>query len=221
MKFPPKLIILVKQKSKEFVLIHRSAREDDFDPEGKLNFDNNPIFRTSQFSQAEINEISESLNISSGDYYLKGKESYDFFDRKQMAESFYKESIKSTSSEESLSTKWSSYGAGGDGSELKIKGKEVTKTSGYWKVSWWGREGNEIYCKKCAIKQDRRDQVVLIVFYLLPLTFLLAYGIYLLLIDSPPVGKITILVSVIATGTWLICLFNEFFTTRKGPKKKK
>jgi len=44
------------------------------------------------------------------------------------------------------------------------EGKEVAKTTGFWKVNGWGRWGNEIFCKKCAKKQDKKDWAFLIVF---------------------------------------------------------
>jgi len=51
--------------NQETVLIHQSARLDDYDQRtGRLNFDGNPIFRASRFSAEEIAEINQALNIS-------------------------------------------------------------------------------------------------------------------------------------------------------------
>ncbi|CAG8684183.1 5398_t:CDS:2, partial [Ambispora leptoticha] len=57
-------------KKQEFVLIHRNARENDFDPEGNLNLSNNPIYRANRFNRAEIDEINKFLNINSQQNYL-------------------------------------------------------------------------------------------------------------------------------------------------------
>jgi len=47
------------------VLIHRSARLDDYDQRtGKLNFDGNSIYRANRFSTEEQTEINQALNIS-------------------------------------------------------------------------------------------------------------------------------------------------------------
>jgi hypothetical protein len=48
----------------EKVLIHQNARLDDYNQEGKLNFDGNPIYRDNMFSLEEIKEINQVLNIS-------------------------------------------------------------------------------------------------------------------------------------------------------------
>ena len=62
-------------KKQESVLIHRSARGDGFDPEGKLDFTNNPIYRASRFNEEEIKEINRTLNISSD--FLGSERSYE------------------------------------------------------------------------------------------------------------------------------------------------
>jgi len=47
------------------VLIHQSARLDDYDQRtGKLNLANNPIYQASRFNAQEIAEIQQALNIS-------------------------------------------------------------------------------------------------------------------------------------------------------------
>jgi len=60
------------------VLIHRSARLDDYDQQGKLNFNENPIYRADKFSSQEIAEINQALNISqtstSTQYYQKNQQ---------------------------------------------------------------------------------------------------------------------------------------------------
>ena len=45
------------------------------------------------------------------------------------------------------------------------KGEEVAKTSGYWKVRGWGRWGNEIYCKRCAVRQHKQDLIFMVCFF--------------------------------------------------------
>ena len=47
------------------MLIHRSARLDDYDQRtGKLNFERNTIYRANRFSAGEQAEINQALNIS-------------------------------------------------------------------------------------------------------------------------------------------------------------
>jgi hypothetical protein len=46
------------------VLIHQSARLDDYDQQGKLNFNGNPIYRADKFNSQEITGINQALNIS-------------------------------------------------------------------------------------------------------------------------------------------------------------
>jgi hypothetical protein len=47
------------------VLIHQSARLDDYDQRtGKLNLANNLIYQASRFNPQEIAEIQQALNIS-------------------------------------------------------------------------------------------------------------------------------------------------------------
>lgn len=49
----------------ERVLVHQNARLNDYDQRtGKLNFDENPIYRSNRFSPEEIKEINQALNIS-------------------------------------------------------------------------------------------------------------------------------------------------------------
>jgi len=54
-------------KKKEFVLYCRHARFNDYDQEGKLNFNNNPIYRWETFNSRERFEVKKAKNIS-GDY---------------------------------------------------------------------------------------------------------------------------------------------------------
>jgi len=49
------------------VLIHRNARLNDYNHEGKLNFNNNPIYRWENFNAHQRFEIKQAKNIS-GDY---------------------------------------------------------------------------------------------------------------------------------------------------------
>ena len=51
----------------EIVLIHRNARLNDYNHEGKLNFNNNPIYRWENFNAHQRFEIKQAKNIS-GDY---------------------------------------------------------------------------------------------------------------------------------------------------------
>lgn len=48
----------------EIVLIHKSAQLDDYDQQGKLNFNGNPIYRADRFNQAELAEVNQVLGIS-------------------------------------------------------------------------------------------------------------------------------------------------------------
>ncbi|WNE40575.1 MAG: hypothetical protein mread185_000032 [Mycoplasmataceae bacterium] len=59
------------------------------------------------------------------------------------------------------------------------EGQEVAKTTGYWKVNGWGRWGNEIFCKECAIKQDKQDLIFMICFFgsflIFPIIWMILY----------------------------------------------
>src|ERR1043165_586605 len=58
-------IILDLSKSQgEKVLVHRNSRLDDYDQEGKLNLEGNPIYLAERFSGDEVAEINQVLNIS-------------------------------------------------------------------------------------------------------------------------------------------------------------
>jgi len=60
------------EKKWEWLLIHWDAREKDFDNEGKLNFDNNPLYRWQSFNAHQRFEIKVALNVSSN--YLTEEE---------------------------------------------------------------------------------------------------------------------------------------------------
>lgn len=62
------------------------------------------------------------------------------------------------------------------------EGEEVAKTTGYWKTNGWGREGNEIFCKKCAIKQDRKDRFYFYLFFIAPFLFMFIFWIIFLIV---------------------------------------
>jgi len=51
-------------KKQEWLLIRWDARENDFDQEGKLNFNNNPLYRWESFNVCQRFEIKKFLEIS-------------------------------------------------------------------------------------------------------------------------------------------------------------
>lgn len=63
------------------------------------------------------------------------------------------------------------------------EGKEVAKTTGFWKVNGWGRWGNEIFCKKCAKLQDKKDRVFMTVFFGI-WVFFAVFGIILFILHK-------------------------------------
>nr|CAG8502179.1 3130_t:CDS:2 [Entrophospora candida] len=69
---------------KEFVLIHRSAREDDFDWEGRLNLNENLIYRLESFNAHQRFEIKKALNISA-DYLTDDEKEFYLREQKHLA----------------------------------------------------------------------------------------------------------------------------------------
>jgi hypothetical protein len=59
------IIIDLGENRQENVLIHQSARLDDYNQQtGRLNFDGNAIYQASRFSAEEQTQINQALNIS-------------------------------------------------------------------------------------------------------------------------------------------------------------
>jgi len=53
------------ENRQEIVLIHQSARLDDYNQQtGKLNFEGNAIYQANRFSSEEQAQINQVLNIS-------------------------------------------------------------------------------------------------------------------------------------------------------------
>jgi hypothetical protein len=58
------IIVDLRENKQETVLIHQSARLNDYDQRtGKLNLVSNPIYQASRFNAEEITQINQVLNI--------------------------------------------------------------------------------------------------------------------------------------------------------------
>jgi len=97
------------------------------------------------------------------------------------------------------------------------EGEEVAKSPSLWspKSKWW--EGNEIYCKRCAVRQDRNDRLVLIFFF-----SILFMGLLIIFINSLFTKKnqevfnfISLLIMSFATVVFFSILLFLSFKSRK------
>lgn len=73
------IIIDLGENRQENVLIHRSARLDDYNQRtGKLNFEGNSIYRANRFVSEEQTQINQALNISQQSTQVQQQTSYQW-----------------------------------------------------------------------------------------------------------------------------------------------
>jgi fatty acid desaturase len=99
------------------------------------------------------------------------------------------------------------------------EGEEVAKTTGYFKVNGWGRWGAEIYCKRCALWQDKKDRAVLAIFFMFPFIMLLGFIVFFVWKGTFPLYTLLWLIPSMAVSAWFVWF--DFPLARKNKKKKK